>query len=163
MQVVATSSVTPSPLRMRSQSSSPGSFLYAAGFGSLGFGFPAALGAEVAWPQRQVLAICGDGGFMMGCQKLATAIRHRINLPVLIFNDRRYGVLRETQDIDFSGRRIGVDLLVSDFVKFAEAFGTEGVRVRQFDELGPTLKNALRAQKPTIIEVVGPLIESLSY
>jgi len=141
----------------------PRTFLYPSGFGSLGFGFPAALGAKVAWPQKEVVAICGDGGFMMGCQELATAIQHQINLPVLIFNNQGYGVLRETQDIDFSGRRLGVDLLTPDFVKFAEAFGTEGVKIEELEELGPALKNALQAQKPTLIEVIGPLIESLSY
>ena len=141
----------------------PRTFLYPSGFGSLGFSFPAALGAKVAWPQRQVVAICGDGGFMISCQELATAVQHRINLPVLIFNDQGYGVLRQTQDIEFSGRRIGVDLRMPDFVKFAETFGAEGIRVEQLEELEPALKNALRAQKPTLIEVVGPLIESLSY
>lgn len=140
----------------------PRTLLYPTGFGSLGFGFPAALGAKIAWPQRQVVAICGDGGFMVSCQELATAVQHRINLPVLIFNDQGYGVLRQTQDIEYSGRRIGVDLLTPDFVKFAEAFGVEGLRVEQLEDLGPVLQNALRAQKPTLIEVAGPLIESFS-
>lgn len=141
----------------------PRTFLYPSGFGSLGFAFPAALGAKVAWPQRQVVAICGDGGFIMGCQELATAMQHHINLPVLIFNDQGYGVLKETQDMTFAGRRIGVDLLTPDFVKFAESFGAEGIRIEQLEELEPALKNALQRDKPTLIEITGPLIESLSY
>jgi len=139
----------------------PRTFIYPSGFGTMGFGFPTALGAKVAWPQREVVAICGDGGFMVAGQELATAVQHQINLPVLIFNDRGYGVLRETQDIEFSGRRIGVDLLTPDFVKLAEAFGATGERIEQLDELGPALKNALQAQKPALIEVTGALIESL--
>jgi len=141
----------------------PRTFLYPSGFGSLGFGFPAALGAKVAWPQRQVVAICGDGGFMMTCQELATAVQYEINLPVIIFNDHGYGALREIQDIEYSGRRIGVDLTEPDFVRFAEAFGATGIRVEQLNELGPALSKALSSPKPTLIEVVGPLIEFLSY
>jgi len=140
----------------------PRTFLYPGGFGSLGFAFPAALGAKVAWPEREVVAICGDGGFIMGCQELATAVQHGINLPVLVFNDAGYSVLRMTQDVQFSGRRIGVDLHTPNFVKLAGAFGAGGVRITRLEDLGPALKKALTADQPTIIEVSGSLMESLS-
>jgi acetolactate synthase-1/2/3 large subunit len=141
----------------------PRTFLYPSGFGILGFGFPAALGAKAAWPERQVVAICGDGGFIMGCQELATAVQEGLNLVVLVFNDGGYGVLRMTQDFQYSGRRIAVDLHTPDFSRLAEAFGARGVKVDQFDKLGPALTEALDAGRPAVIEVVGPLMESLSH
>jgi len=130
----------------------PRTFLYPSGFGTLGFAFPAALGAKVARPRRQVVAVCGDGGFMFGCQELATAVQFGLNLPVIIFNDGGYGTLKAFQDLAFSGRRVAVDLINPDFVKFAESFGAGGVRVESLKELKPALEKALAADRPTLID-----------
>jgi acetolactate synthase-1/2/3 large subunit len=130
----------------------PRTFLYPLGNGTLGFSFPAALGAKVAHPERQVVSICGDGGFMLSCQELATAVQHGIKLPVVVFNDGGYGVLRETQDAEFGGRRIGVDLVNPDFVKLAESFGAYGLRVESPQGLKAALGLALKADRPTLIE-----------
>ncbi len=140
----------------------PRGFLYPAGFGTLGYAFPAALGARVAWPERPVVAVCGDGGFVMGCQELATAVEHGICLPVLVFNDGGYGVLRLMQDFRYDGRRIGVDLHAPDFVALAKAFGADGLKVTTLEDLGPALERALAADGPTVIEVTGALMASLS-
>ncbi|MBI4302092.1 MAG: thiamine pyrophosphate-binding protein [Chloroflexi bacterium] len=137
----------------------PRTLLYPSGFGTLGFAFPAALGAKVAWPDRQVVALCGDGGFMFNCQELATAVQYNINLPVLLVNDGGYGILRDTQDNQYSGRRFGVDLVNPDFGALARAFGAEGIKVESWKFLGPTLEKALKADKPAILEIVAPLWE----
>jgi len=140
----------------------PRTFLHPAGFATLGYAFPAALGARVAWPERPVVAICGDGGFIMGCQELATAVEHEINLPVLVFNDGGYGVLRTVQDFQYEERRIGVDLHTPDFVTLAKAFGAGGVKVTEVEELAPALEKALGADGPTVIEVTGVLMALLA-
>ena len=130
----------------------PRTFLYPMGLGTMGFSFPAALGAKMGCPQRQIVSICGDGGFMLSCQELATAVQHGIKLPVVVFNDGGYGVLRETQDLEFGGRRLGVDLVNPDFVRFAESFGAYGLRVRSPEGLKAALGIALKADRPTLIE-----------
>ncbi len=140
----------------------PRSFLYPAGFGTLGYAFPAALGAKIAWPERPVVAVCGDGGFIMGCQELATAVDHGIRLPVLVFNDGGYSVLKLMQDFRYEGRRIAVDLHAPDFTALAKAFGADGLKVSEIEELGPALEKALVADGPTVIEVTGPLMASVS-
>ena len=82
----------------------PRSFLYPSGFGGLGFGLPAAIGAKVAWPERQVVCICGDGGFLFTGQELATAMQYNVHVVVLLFNDGGFGVLRHMQDTRYGGR-----------------------------------------------------------
>ncbi len=140
----------------------PRDFLYPAGFGTLGYAFPAALGAKVARPEQPVVAVCGDGGFVVGCQELATAVEHGICLPVLVFNDGGYSVLRLMQDSCYDGRRIGVDLHAPDFIALAKAFGAGGLRVTELENLGPAMDIALAADGPTVIEITGSLMASVS-
>ncbi|HWP46692.1 MAG TPA: thiamine pyrophosphate-dependent enzyme [Candidatus Limnocylindrales bacterium] len=132
----------------------PRTFLYPYGSTTLGFGLPAAIGAKVAYPDRQVIALCGDGGFMFTCQELATAVKYQLNIPILIFNDRSYGVLKGFQEIRY-GRSFEVDLYTPDFVKFAEAFGARGIRLKDPSELKSALKEALYSNFTTIIEIPG--------
>jgi acetolactate synthase-1/2/3 large subunit len=126
-------------------------------YGTLGFSLPAAIGAKLSHPGRQVVALCGDGGFLFTAQELSTARQQRLGLPVVLFNDHGFSALRRAQDRDFGGRRIGVDLENPDFLLFAQSFGIHGARVTSCAALSATLSAALAADLPTLIEV--PLAE----
>ena len=130
----------------------PRTYLYPMGGCTLGYGLPAALGAKVAHPDRPVVAICGDGGFMLTCQELATAVQYGLPVVILVFDDRGYGILRIQQDDRF-GQRSEVDLVNPDFVALGKAFGAEAVRVERLDGIGPAIEAALESEKPTLIEV----------
>ena len=130
----------------------PRGFLYPMACATLGYGYPAALGAKLAHPDRPVVAICGDGGFMLSCQEMATAAQYGINVVVLLFNDDGFEVLRIQQDDRF-GRRSEVDLKNPDFVAMAQSFGVDGVRVDDVDRLGAVIETALGNNRPTLIEI----------
>lgn len=121
--------------------------------GTLGHGFANALGAQVGAPGRKVVSINGDGGFMYNVQELSTAVRHRINVVAIIFSDNAYGNVRRIQRESFGGRVIASDLLNPDFVRLAEAFGMDGVRVGTPDALRRALAEALANDRPALIEV----------
>ena len=126
--------------------------------GTLGYGYPTSLGAKVAHPDRPVIYIGGDGGFMFNCQELATAMRFGINVVALIFNDNAYGNVRRIQREQFGSRFIGSDLHNPDFVKFADSFGMRAMRAESPSALGALLPKALAANEPVLIEVpVGPM------
>ncbi|MBI2863362.1 MAG: thiamine pyrophosphate-binding protein [Chloroflexi bacterium] len=131
----------------------PRSYHFPAGYATLGFGFPIALGAKVGAPDRKVLAICGDGGFQFCLQELATAVQFGIDVTVLVFNDRRWGVLRDLQDNYFGGRHYMVDLVNPDFVKLAEAYGAVGLRVNDLSEFSSVVGQALSAGKVTVVDI----------
>jgi acetolactate synthase-1/2/3 large subunit len=121
--------------------------------GTLGFGFPTALGAKVAAPQKAVVSITGDGGFMFGVQELATAQEYGIAVVTIVFNNRSYGnVLRDQQD-RFGGRTIGSRLQNPDFLKLAESFGIAARRVSTPAALRTALDAALTMDQPALIEV----------
>ena len=130
----------------------PRTFLYP-GYGTLGYGFPAALGAKVGMPDRQVVCIAGDGGFQYALPELATAAQFGINVTVLLFNDGGYGILRVLQDMDFQGHYYAVDLLNPDFGRLTEAYGLHYVLLKDPDGLGPTLRRALESDRTTVVEV----------
>jgi len=131
----------------------PGTLLYPAGYVAMGFGLPAAIASKLAYPERQVVALCGDGSFLMTCQELATAVENSVNIPVVVYNNQGYGILKYAQKLKFSSRHIGVDLTNPDFLRFAEAFGAKGLRVDAISQLKPCLEEALRSDKPTVIDV----------
>jgi acetolactate synthase-1/2/3 large subunit len=106
----------------------PRTFLSSAYQGTLGWGFAAAIGAKVACPEKPVVAVAGDGGFMFNVQELATAMRHRIAVVAIVFNDNAYGNVRRIQQQQFSGHTIASDLVNPDFVKLAESFGALGLQ-----------------------------------
>ena len=110
---------------------------------NLGWGFATALGAQHARPDVPVVAISGDGGFMFTANELATAMRHRIPLVTVVFNDGAFGNVRRIQQERFGNRLIGSDLANPDFVRFAESFGAEGVRATSPQELRGALRRAL--------------------
>jgi acetolactate synthase I/II/III large subunit len=128
--------------------------LVTAGFqGTLGFGFPTALGVKVAFPSTPVVSITGDGGFMFAAQELATAVQYRIPLVTILFNNNAFGNVLRDQTTAFGGRLLGSELQNPDFVKFAESFGVEAHRVATPAALRPVLERALGAGAPVLIEV----------
>jgi thiamine pyrophosphate-dependent acetolactate synthase large subunit-like protein len=130
----------------------PGTFLFPWGYGTIGFSFPAAIGAKVACPERPVVAMCGDGAFMYTCQELATAVKYGISVPVILFNDNCYANIKQQQMNHFD-RCSEADLVNPDFVKFAESFGAYGIRIEDLGDLKPAIEKSLEADGPTIIEV----------
>jgi acetolactate synthase-1/2/3 large subunit len=126
---------------------------------NLGWGFATALGAQHARPDVPVVAISGDGGFLYTAAELATAIRHRIPLVTVVFNDEAFGNVRRIQEEHFANRRIASDLANPDFVKFAESFGAAAERASDPQQLRAALKRAIqRRGTPSLIEVpVGPM------
>jgi acetolactate synthase-1/2/3 large subunit len=125
----------------------------------LGWGFATALGAQHARPDVPVVAISGDGGFMFTATEMATAIRHRIPLVTIVFNDGAFGNVRRIQAERFGNRLIGSDLANPDFVAFAKSFGAEAARTTTPDGLRTALRRAIAQRTgPTLIEVpVGTL------
>lgn len=126
---------------------------------NLGWGFATALGAAHARPDVPVLSINGDGGFMFTANEMATAIRHRIPLTAVVFNDGAFGNVRRIQQEMFGNRVIASDLANPDFVKFAESFGAAAERAKDAKALRAALKRGFaRRDGPTLIEVpVGPM------
>jgi acetolactate synthase-1/2/3 large subunit len=120
----------------------------------LGLGFATALGAQHACPDVPVVAICGDGGFMFTATEMATAMRHRIPLVTVVFNDGAYGNVRRIQEERFGNRLIASDLTNPDFVAFGKSFGAEAVRALNPGELRRALRRAIAHRDgPTLIEV----------
>ncbi len=132
----------------------PRTFMHSASFIAMGHAFPAALGAKVAFPARQVVSVSGDGCFMMTGQEFATAVQHSINVVAIVINDRCLTGIAALQDAQYAGRRIAVDLLNPDFVRFAESFGAIGFRVREAKDFKPALERALHTERPALIEIV---------
>jgi len=120
----------------------------------MGYGFPAAIGAQMAHPDRQVVAICGDGGFQMTMQELATVAEHRLPVKAIIMNNAYLGMVRQWQEIFFNRRYSAVDLSLSpDFAKLAEAFGIVGYAVTRPDSLADTLREAFARPGPVVLDV----------
>jgi acetolactate synthase-1/2/3 large subunit len=134
----------------------PRSFVTSGYQGTLGSGFPTALGAKVAHPDRPVVAITGDGGFLFSVEELSTAVQYGIGVVTLVFNNRSYGNVRRDQIEGFGGRVIGSDLVNPDFVKLAEAFGVAAARVASPAALRPVLERALADGAPWLIEIEVP-------
>ena len=121
--------------------------------GTLGFGFPTAIGVKAAMPDRAVVSITGDGGFMFGMPELAAAVQHKIGLVTILFNNSSFGnVLRDQQE-RFESHFIGADLENPDFMKLTESFGADAYRVDSPAALKPVLAKAIDEDRPAIIEV----------
>jgi acetolactate synthase-1/2/3 large subunit len=140
----------------------PRTFITSGYQGTLGSGFPTALGAKVAHPDRPVVAITGDGGFMFGVQELATAVQFRIGVVTLVFNNNAYGNVRRDQRERFDGRVVASDLVNPDFVKLAESFGVGAARVTSPDHFRPALEKALADGGPYVIAVEVPTDSEVS-
>lgn len=134
----------------------PRTFITSGYQGTLGSGFPTALGAKVAHPDRPVVAITGDGGFMFAVQELATAVQFKIGVVTLVFNNNAYGNVRRDQLQVFDGRVTAADLVNPDFVKLAESFGVGAARVKSSAEFRPALEKALADGGPYLIAIDVP-------
>jgi acetolactate synthase I/II/III large subunit len=134
----------------------PRTFITSGYQGTLGSGFPTALGAKVANPDKPVVAITGDGGFMFGVQELSTAVQFNIGVVTLVFNNNAYGNVRRDQRLRFDGRVVAADLVNPDFVKLAESFGVQAARVTSPDHFRPALEKALAHGGPALIAVEVP-------
>jgi acetolactate synthase I/II/III large subunit len=134
----------------------PRTFITSGYQGTLGSGFPTALGAKIANPDRPVVAITGDGGFMFGVQELATAVQFNIGVVTLVFNNNAYGNVRRDQRERFDGRVVASDLVNPDFVKLAESFGVAAARVTSPETFRPALEKALAHGGPYLIDIEVP-------
>jgi thiamine pyrophosphate-dependent acetolactate synthase large subunit-like protein len=130
----------------------PATVFFPMGSGTLGYALSAALGVKIACPERKVLAIMGDGGFMFTCQDLATAAQYRLPITILLFNDNCYGMVKWLQERR-SGYHGDMDLVNPDFIALARSFGLRGVKVANPSELEAEIGQALEADVTTIIEI----------
>jgi len=121
--------------------------------GTLGYGFPTALGAKVANPDKAVVSVSGDGGFMFGVQELMTAAEFNIGLVSIVVNNRSYGNVRRDQELGFGSRFSGSELKTPDFVQLAESFGVCGYRVDSPQALKPVLEKCIALNQPCLIEI----------
>jgi len=131
----------------------PRTLLTSGGLGTMGYGLPAAMGAQAAFAGRQVIAICGDGGFQMNLQELATLVQNKLPVKICIMNNNYLGMVRQWQEL-FFGKRYSqtvMDLPI-DFVKLAEAFGATGFTVSKPEELEETIRKGLATPGPVIME-----------
>lgn len=124
--------------------------------GTLGYGFPTAIGVKAAKPDKAVVSIIGDGGFLFGMPEMATAVQHNIGLVTIVFNNNSFGNVRRDQQTQYDEHLIGADLTNPDLLKLADAFGASGYRVNSPDELKPVLATAIDKDEPALIEVVVP-------
>lgn len=133
---------------------SPRSFITSGGLGTMGFGFPAALGAKVACPDKVVVDIDGDGSFLMTEQDLATSVSEGIPVVVIILNNSALGMVRQWQHLLYRKRFMATSLgRIPDFVKLAKAFGAEGVSPQSYEELESAVKEAIKSEVTTVIDV----------
>ena len=121
--------------------------------GSMGYGYPAAVAAKLAEPKRNVLALCGDGDFLMTGQEIATAVQYGANFVGIVVNNGMYGTIRMHQEREYPGRVYGTDLRNPDFAAYARAFGGHGETVERTEDFAPAFERASNAGKPAIIEL----------
>ena len=121
--------------------------------GAMGYAVPAAVGAKIAFPARQVIAMVGDGGFLMTGQEIATAFHHGVAPIILVFNNQMFGTIRMYQEGRYPGRVSGTALTNPDFAKFIEAFGGHGEVVEHTADFAPAFKRAVASGKPAVIEL----------
>lgn len=140
----------------------PMRWLTSGGLGTMGFGFPAAIGVQLAHPKATVLCISGDASFVMNMQEMSTAMQYRLPIKTFILNNQYMGMVRQWQDF-FHGSRHAESYMAAlpDFVKLAEAFGAVGLRATTIDELDPVIDAALAADRPVIVDVVVERMENV--
>jgi acetolactate synthase-1/2/3 large subunit len=140
----------------------PNTCIISNGFAAMGIAMPGAVAAKLVYPDRKIVAVTGDGGFMMNCQELETALRVGTPFVTLIFNDGGYGLIEWKQQNHF-GRSAFVHFGNPDFVKFAESMGLKGYRVTSAADLIPILKTALAQDVPTVIDCPVDYGENLRF
>jgi acetolactate synthase-1/2/3 large subunit len=130
----------------------PRTYITSSYSGNLGYEYPVALGAKVARPEKPVVAVIGDGGFLFNAQELATAVQHKINVVAVVFNDDAYGNVARDLDEDWGGN-FGAALHNPDFMKLADAYGVHGMRAKEPTDVGRLVKEAIGLERPVLIEV----------
>jgi acetolactate synthase-1/2/3 large subunit len=132
----------------------PRTLLTSGGLGTMGYGFPAAMGAQAAFPNKLVIDISGDGSFQMNSQELATVVQYRLPVKVVILNNGYLGMVRQWQEFFYGKRYASVSLegVSPDFVKLAEAYGAIGLRATKPEDVVPTLKKAFSTPEPVIVD-----------
>ncbi len=118
---------------------------------SMGGGLPSAMAAQLVHPEKRVLAVVGDGGFMMNSQELETAVRLGLNVVILVLNDNAYGFIKWEQST-LGYPSFALDFGNPDFVKYAEAYGARGMRLAAAEEIVPTLEEAFQEEGPVLVE-----------
>jgi len=134
----------------------PRTYVHPAELCTIGCGLPLAIGAKVAAPGRPVVALCGDGGFLLNVGELATAVQEQIPVVVVIFNDSAYTAVKNEQRRRFGARYIATDLLAPDYVAMARSFRANGIYVETPTELRDAIGTAIGNARPTVIEVPLP-------
>ena len=134
----------------------PRTFIHPSELCAIGCGLPLALGAKIAAPDRPVVALCGDGGFLLNMGELATAVQEKLSIVTVIFNDATYTAVKSDQRRRFGSRYIATDLLAPDYIALAEAFHAKGVRAESPEELRDAISTAISNAGPTVIEVPLP-------
>jgi acetolactate synthase-1/2/3 large subunit len=140
----------------------PNTCIISNGFAAMGIAIPGAIAAKLVHPDRKVVAVTGDGGFMMNCQELETALRVGTPFVTIIFNDGGYGLIEWKQENHF-GHSSFIKFGNPDFVKFAESMGLKGYRIKSAEELIPTLKEALEQEVPAVIDCPIDYRENLRF
>jgi acetolactate synthase-1/2/3 large subunit len=131
----------------------PRLLLTSGGLGTMGYGFPAAIGAQVAFPERVVIDIAGDGSIQMNIQELATVVQYNLPVKVMIINNGFLGMVRQWQSLFYRGRYSHTSLKVSpDFVKLAEAYGAHGIRVEDPSDVADAIRQALSIKGPVFVD-----------
>jgi acetolactate synthase-1/2/3 large subunit len=138
----------------------PNSVIISNGFASMGIALPGAIAAKLVYPERNVVAVTGDGGLLMNIQELETAKRLNLNFVVLIFSDSKYGVIKWHQEKRFK-KSFGVDFTNPSFVELAESFGVKGYKIKKANELFPVMQKALNDNTVSLIDVPIDYSESL--
>ena len=133
----------------------PRTFLTSGGLGTMGYGYPAGIGAQAAFPKKTVIVISGDGSFQMNLQELITAVQHRLPVKVAIINNSFLGMVRQWQQLFYDKRYSHVCMAnAPDFVKLAESYGALGLRAKKPDEVKKTIEKALAYKGPVVIDFV---------
>jgi acetolactate synthase-1/2/3 large subunit len=133
----------------------PRRWITSGGLGTMGFGFPAAIGASFAYPDATVIDIAGDGSFQMTMQELAVAKQYELNVKVVILNNKFLGMVKQWQDLFFDKRYASTSIPAQpDFVKLAECYGIKGYRADNSKDTTSVLEEALRVKGPAIIEIM---------
>jgi len=131
---------------------SPNTCIISNGFASMGIGVPGAMAAKIVSPDKKVMTITGDAGFMMNSQEIETALRHGVAMVIVIWTDSQYGLIKWHQLRKF-GRKSNIDFTNPDFVKYAESFGAKGYKVESADDLLPTLEKAFADDTVVVVDV----------
>ena len=121
--------------------------------GGMGYGLPAAIAAKLHRPESTVIALGGDGCFLMNSEELATAVKYQVHVIVIVINNNMYGAIRLHQETAFEGRDLGTDLVNPDFAILARAYGISGAVVSSTEEFEPAFEEAMHANGPALIEI----------